>query len=189
MGGKFYLLAGLLLFIIIIILFLLMNNGQLPGIFHKDSGTEGKKPTTSSSGLGAVSSLANRNGDINDPSTPRPLLTLEEFFNGNQDAGSIGYNFYPIQPTPDEFYRVFKAIRERPMVADVRVEIMDQVDDDSWPTTDTIWIITSADPNEVTQWIPDSMKADDILIGFPTEVPLEPYKIPAGFQAIGIWWD
>jgi hypothetical protein len=37
----------------------------------------------------------NRDGDINDRETPRPLLTLEEFLKGNSDYGSIGYNFYP----------------------------------------------------------------------------------------------
>ena len=39
----------------------------------------------------------NRNGDINDPAVPRPLVTLEEFFEGNDDYGSIGYNFFPNQ--------------------------------------------------------------------------------------------
>jgi len=40
----------------------------------------------------------NRNGDINYDIVPRPLVTLEEFFEGNKDYGSIGYNFYPDQP-------------------------------------------------------------------------------------------
>ncbi len=35
----------------------------------------------------------NRNGNIKDRTTPRPLLTLEEFFIGNNDHASIGYNF------------------------------------------------------------------------------------------------
>ena len=30
----------------------------------------------------------NRNGDINDTATPNPLVTLAEFFEGNNDPGS-----------------------------------------------------------------------------------------------------
>ena len=29
-----------------------------------------------------------------------PLVTLEEFFDGNNDYSSIGYNFPPPQPSP-----------------------------------------------------------------------------------------
>jgi hypothetical protein len=54
----------------------------------------------------------NRDGDINDFSVARPLVGLEEFFEGNDDYGSIGYNFYPDQPAPSEFYALFKGIRD-----------------------------------------------------------------------------
>src|SRR5438128_350946 len=65
----------------------------------------------------------NRNGNINDAQTPRPLLSLEEFFEGNDDYSSIGCNLYPDQPAPSEFYSIFRSIRERPDVADVLVEV------------------------------------------------------------------
>jgi hypothetical protein len=64
----------------------------------------------------------NRKGQMSDLSVPRPLLTLEEFFDGNDQYGSIGCNL-PDCPTPHEFYEVFKQIRVTPEVADVRVEI------------------------------------------------------------------
>jgi hypothetical protein len=69
----------------------------------------------------------NRNGDVNEPATPRPLLTLEEFFEGNDDFGSIGYNL-PDQPSPAEFYSLLKEIRNRTDVADVRIEVLDHPD-------------------------------------------------------------
>jgi hypothetical protein len=46
-------------------------------------------------------------GNINDPNKPKPLVTLEDFFIGNNDFGSVGYNFYPDQPSPHEFYEHF----------------------------------------------------------------------------------
>ncbi len=133
----------------------------------------------------------NRNGDINDPSVPRPLVTLEEFFEGNDDYGSIGYNFYPDQPAPSKFYRLFKSIRDKPEVTDVRVEVKDLEDPEGWPATDTVWIITRASTNDVKAWLGQRFRADDILVGFPTDgyYTREPYAVPEGMQAIGIWWD
>jgi len=131
----------------------------------------------------------NRNGSIDDPNTPRPLVTLEEFFEGNGDYGSIGYNFYPDQPAPSEFYDLFKSIRDKPDVADVRVEVKDLEDPDEWPSTDTVWIITSASPDDIAGWLGERFHADDILIGFPGTQQAEPYDVPDGMRAIGVWWD
>ncbi len=131
----------------------------------------------------------NRDGDFNDFATPRPLVTLEEFFEGNDDLGSIGYNFYPDQPRPAEFYELFKKIRDKPEVADVRIAVMDLEEPDSWPATDNVWIITSASPEEMTAWMGERFRPDDIFDGFPTHYSLEPYDVPEGLRAIGVWWD
>jgi len=42
--------------------------------------------------LERITERVNRHGDVNDASTPRPLLTLAEFFEGNDVVGSIGCN-------------------------------------------------------------------------------------------------
>jgi hypothetical protein len=94
-------------------------------------------------GLESLKLRINRNGDVNDLNVPRPIVTLEEFFEGNEDFGSIGYNFYPDQPAPPEFYELFQRIRERPDVANVLVEVSMQEMPDEWPSTDTVWILTS----------------------------------------------
>lgn len=38
--------------------------------------------------LERVTRRVSANGDVNDLATPRPLLTLEEFFEGNDASGS-----------------------------------------------------------------------------------------------------
>ena len=48
-----------------------------------------------------------RNGHPDDPETPRPLLSIDEFFEGNDVVGSIGCNLIDI-PHPNEFFKVFK---------------------------------------------------------------------------------
>lgn len=127
-----------------------------------------------------------RIGDVNAPSRPRPLGTLEEFFEGNNDPGSIGYNL----PDPREFYELLLQIRERQGVADVRVAVMDLEDSGGWPSSDTIWIITSAAPAEVRSWFPERLTPNDVIDGFQSDArSLETYSIPPGMRAVGIWYD
>jgi hypothetical protein len=137
----------------------------------------------------ARAKLLDRIGNINDFSRPRPLVTLAEFFEGNNDYGSIGYNL-PDSPPPGKWYGILQAVAKRPEVSDVRVEVKDLEDPDGWPSTDTIWIITTAPPEEVRRWLPDRIAPDDIIEGFETAPsPVERYEIPAGYRAVGVWYD
>ena len=133
--------------------------------------------------------LLTRIGDVNDPKVPRPLVTLEEFFEGNDDPGSIGYNL-PEPPEPREFYALLLEIRDKPGVADVRIEVMQLEDPEGWPNSDTIWVITTSTPDEVRSWFPDRLAPDAVYDGFQTAVhPLEHYSVPTGMRAVGIWYD
>ena len=129
----------------------------------------------------------NRDGHFGDSQTPRPLLSLEEFFDGNDSYSSIGYNFSP-QPSPYEFFECFKAIRQRANVHDVLVQVNDMESPD-WPSTDTLWVITSASNNEVNSWLGETFEADDLLDGWEHGPSLQSYPIPAGMRAVGIWYD
>ena len=128
------------------------------------------------------------NGDVNDPKTPRPLLTLEEFFEGNGYVGSIGCNLTPT-PSPTQFYDLLKTIRDRDDVADVLVQITMQDDPDSWPFSDTVWIITSATPEEVAEWFEERMRPDDMFHDWNDGQEREWYTVPSGMTPIGAWWD
>src|SRR5262249_53005655 len=111
--------------------------------------------------MGAIDRITervSRNGDVDDPATPRPLLTLEEFFEGNAVPGSICCNLSPM-PEPAEVYEHLKRIRSRPEVADVRVEIT-MFDDPEWPFSDTVWVISSVRPDIIMSWFPDALAPD-----------------------------
>jgi hypothetical protein len=86
--------------------------------------------------LARITERISRNGDVNKLDTPRPLVTLEEFFEGNDFDGSIGCNLNPT-PTAAEFYALLRAIAARPDVADVRVQIT-MFDVPEWPFSDTV---------------------------------------------------
>jgi hypothetical protein len=131
----------------------------------------------------------NQNGDLRDQEIPRPLVTLEDFFEGNNDSGSIGYNLNP-PPSPQEFYDLFRSIREKSEVYDVRVMVNGQEEPNSWPWSDTIWLVTSAKPDRVKDWLGEHFQADDLVIGFELDNrKLEEYQLPEGMNAIGVWWD
>ena len=133
--------------------------------------------------------LLARIGDINDFSRPRPLVTLEEFFEGNDDPGSIGYNLAD-PPEPREFYELLRQLRDREDVRDVRIEVMDLEDPEGWPLTDTIWIITSAPPDTVRSWFPKRLAPSEMLDGFAESVrEIEAYEVPPGLRAVGAWYD
>jgi hypothetical protein len=143
------------------------------------------KTTTSA----AHAKLVARIGDVNNPTHPRPLVTLAEFFEGNDDYGSIGYNL-PDSPSPQEWYTLLKEMAARSEVRDVRIAVNQLEVPEEWPSTDTIWVITTASPEEVQSWLPEKLRPDDVILGFKDwPGPYEKYDVPVGYRAIGLWYD
>lgn len=134
-----------------------------------------------------ITERANRSGDPNDEETPRPLLTLQEFFDGNDVSGSIGCNLDPM-PEPQQFHEMLQGIASRPEVADVRVQIT-MFDDPEWPFSDTVWIFTSASPESVASWFPEEWRPDDVQSGWANGAKYESVVVPAGTTPVACWWD
>jgi hypothetical protein len=134
-----------------------------------------------------ITERVNRNGDVNDLQTPRPLLTLEEFFDGNDVVGCICCNLLPT-PTPAEVFENLKGIRARPDVADVRVQVT-MFDSPDWPFSDTVWVMSSAAPDAVKSWFEAAFTPDECAAGWVPGTTYEPMDVPAGMQPIYCWWD
>jgi hypothetical protein len=115
-------------------------------------------------------------------------VTLDDFFLGNEDQGSIGANLGDEQPPIAEFYRILRGIRARPDVQDVLVRIYGQEDGESWPYTDAVYILTSASLSEVEGWV-SSLKPDEVnpdwMYGLPPAAP----ALTEGMSAFTVWWD
>lgn len=125
-----------------------------------------------------------RNGHPDSVGTPRPLLTVFEFFEGNNVEGSIGCNLDEI-PRPSEFYDLLRNLSNRSDVIDIRIQIT-AFDDPDWPFTDTIYFITSASESEVESWFPTKLAPDGVWIGF-VDQSFEEYEFPAEVQPIACW--
>jgi hypothetical protein len=116
------------------------------------------------------------------------VVSLEDFFTGNDDRGSIGCNLGSDQPAILEFYRVLREIRAKPEVQDVLVRVCEFDDPNSWPFTDTVYVLTSAPLEQVRQWLV-SLLPDEIhpewMYGAPTKAP----QLGAGVTPYSVWWD
>jgi hypothetical protein len=119
-----------------------------------------------------------------------PVVSLEDFFDGNRDEGSIGCNLAGAHPGVETFYEVLKTVRSRRDVSDVVVEITDLDEDstDGWPFSDRVYIVTSAPEGEVDSWV-RALHPDEVAEGFPGNVPVGFPPIPAGGKVFGVWWD
>ena len=115
------------------------------------------------------------------------VLTIEEFFDGNTDVGSIGCNLTPA-PALTEFRARLMAIRQRSDVQDVFVAVTEDMGDE-WPFSDHVFVLTSAPLAEVAAWF-EPLQADD-----PYEVDVwsgPTAFLPAlavGMRAVVAWWD
>ena len=138
--------------------------------------------------LERITERVNRVGDPNNPSDPRPLLTLSEFFEGNDILGSIGCNLLPT-PTPSEFHAALSAIAARPEVSDVRVQVTMFDNPSEWPFSDTVWVMTSADAATVRSWFAEAIAPDEVQEGWVKGVTYEEYSLPVGTKPVSCWWD
>ena len=119
---------------------------------------------------------------------PLPVVSLEDFFTGNDDPGSIGCN--TDHPGPDYFREPLYAIRAKPNVQDVLIEIyeVDEGDEASWPFSEGIFVLTSAKREEVEGWLaplqPDSVEEDLTFV-----VPESARQLQPGVYVYYAWWD
>lgn len=114
-----------------------------------------------------------------------PIVTLEDFFEGNEDEGSIGCNLIN-HPGVNVFYKTLKEIRQKFNVQDVLVEIYD-IDEDYWPFSEVIYILTKASKEDVSKWV-ESLEPSEvgvIEISKRENIP----QLKEGYEIISIWWD
>ena len=123
------------------------------------------------------------------PTGPLPIVSLEDFFEGNEDYGSIGCNVN-VHPGPQAFFCHLLAIRSRPDVQDILVEIneVEEGDPTMWPFSESIILLTSASIQDVSEWMKPLMP-DEIIetntFGRPPALP----TLDQGMQVYAAWWD
>ena len=119
--------------------------------------------------------------------SPGPTVSLDDFFEGNDDLGSIGCNLTK-HPGVSKFYETLAAIKSRSDVQDVLVEIVDLVDEHSWPFSDKVFVLTSM-PAEILRKLMSKLEPDEVG-QFPADLtPRDLPPLKTGMQILGAWWD
>jgi hypothetical protein len=114
-------------------------------------------------------------------------LPIRDFFDGNDDVGSIGCNLQT-HPGVEAFRNVFLRLIERPDVEEIYVRVF-EVDpgEDSWPFTDIAFVVGKISVDDLGDALaslePDEVgDADDY--GVPN-VLKERHHLPI----LAVWWD
>jgi hypothetical protein len=136
--------------------------------------------------------------DLDSDSAVLPVVSIEDFFEHNWDENSLAPNIAGDgRPPLSECYRILREIKQRPNVQDVLVAIHEcpfadePEDEDIWPDSDTVYIITSATDEEVAEWAAPLM---------PTEIgdkwscntgkrPCAAPEVQPGMHLAVLWWD
>ncbi len=136
--------------------------------------------------------------DADDRPEVPPVVGIDEFFDGNWDVSSVAPNIVGYgHPGLSAFYRVLKEIRSKPNVQDVLMAIQEcpfadeAYDADLWPTSDTIYVLTSATKEELAQWAA-SLKFNEIGEGWSCGTGINPASAPDlkdGMRVLALWWD
>ncbi|WP_252249480.1 hypothetical protein [Clostridium sp. VAP23] len=117
-----------------------------------------------------------------------PIVSLELFFEGNDDIGSIGCNILE-HPGTEKIYSILKEVRNKSNVQDVLIEILEYDEgDDVWPFSERVYILTDAEEDEVMKWVEDldiSGISEGDIYGQSKAAP----KLSDGYRVYSLWWD
>ena len=143
--------------------------------------------------MGALEDLAEKFATFCERQDSLPAVSLEEFFEGNDDRYSMGANLSDgDHPGIQGFFRILRAIRERPDVQDVFVEIRHYDGADEWPHSDTVFIITSEAQDAVERWV-EELHPDEVSEGWNVrsgiKTPLIESQLGQGMHVYRVWWD
>ncbi len=123
------------------------------------------------------------------PGRPLPVVSLEEFFTGNDDLGSIGCNLND-HPGIEKFFSTLRAIREKHEVQDVLVEIyeVEERDESIWPFSERVYILTDATRDDLEGWISE-LQPDEVTEGYARGVPSAAPQLGSKMRVYAVWWD
>jgi len=113
------------------------------------------------------------------------LVTVTEFFDGNDDLGSIGCNLSD-HPGLDHFRRVLSDIESRSDVEQVWMQIYD-LEEGDWPFSENVLIVGKVPTSEVRH-LSESLQPSEV-----SEIQMDWAPSRAenliGRSYVNLWWD
>lgn len=116
------------------------------------------------------------------------LVSIDRFFDGNEDRDSIAVHIDP-HPGTKRFKEILKTLESNDQVQSVWVEITD-IDPTCWPYSERVIIITTLEAQAVLELIEDELEPDEVAdLEIDEDIQLPKYQSSSGFKVVGIWWD
>jgi hypothetical protein len=115
----------------------------------------------------------------------RALVTVPEFFDGNDDLGSIGCNL-PDHPGLEHFQKVLSEIANRSDVEQVWMQIYD-LEEGDWPFSENVLIVGGLAISEVSQ-LSESLQPSEVSALQIDWVPSRAKDL-SGRSYFNLWWD
>ena len=116
------------------------------------------------------------------------VLSIDDYFCGDETQ----QNMITGMKSGKVLQSLLKEIQKKSMVHDLLIRFYDYEDalddEDCWINSDTIFIITTAETNEITEWFSEwnpSTITTEIQYGDFANLP----EIPEGYSLINLWWD
>ena len=138
--------------------------------------------------IGGSPALAGYLSDLiaESPGSDGYLCSIELFFDGNGEIGSIAANLTD-HPGLAAFRECLMVIRKRAEVEAVLLGVVD-FPPGEWPYVETILVFTSAVPEEVSAWA-EIMAPDEVGAGLRHKTFAGMPACPPGMQPVHLWWD
>jgi len=114
----------------------------------------------------------------------RALVTIEEFFDGNNSLGSIGCNLSE-HPGLDHFRKILGDMEKRPDVEQVWMQIYDL--EGEWPFSENILIVGEIPLSDVERFS-ESLQPSEISELQFDWTPSRANKLK-GRRYVNLWWD
>jgi len=119
---------------------------------------------------------------------PEPqIVAAEQFFDGNDDLGSIGCNLDE-HPGVDAFRNVFAGLLRRPDVQAVYAQISElDPGDGCWPFSDTVLVVGTIPADELREAV-SALQPDEV--GDAEQFGISPAIAKKhGSPVLVVWWD
>jgi len=115
------------------------------------------------------------------------LIAIAEFFDGNDDLGSVGCNLVP-HPGVDAFRDVLTGLLRRPDVEAVYAQIAElDPGEESWPFTDTVLVAGKISADDLRSAV-SSLQPDEV--GDSQQFGVSPSIVERhGSPILVVWWD
>lgn len=114
---------------------------------------------------------------------PLPLVTLEEFFEGNGDSGSFQAGDISAS------YSSLLALRARDDVADIRMGVTQWEGPGQWPLAEYIYVVTTGDADDFAGWMKDAGIWVSETGTEDAHRPSEALELPEGHRIVWAWID